>query len=202
MKRSSFEDMNCSVAQSLEIVGEWWTLLILRDCLMGVTRFDDFQQRLGIARNVLSSRLDTLVGAGVLERTPYQDNPPRSDYRLTEKGRALLPVMTALREWGDEWITGPGHEPVVAVHEPCGHTFTTVPTCSVCHEEVRPREFHIEPGPGMSDPSLLPERVLARTERWHQRVAAGAPTGATATTAAAATTGATGSGFPTAEPGD
>src|SRR5687767_5069851 len=103
MRRTSFADMNCSIAQALEVVGEWWTLLILRDVFLGVRRFDDFQKRLGIARNVLADRLDTLVERGILERRPYQDRPPRDEYVLTEKGRDLLPVIHALREWGDRW---------------------------------------------------------------------------------------------------
>ena len=88
MQRTSFESMNCSVAQCLEVVGEWWSMLIIRDAFLGVRRFDDFQTRLGISRNILNVRLTSLVDAGVLERVPYQDNPPRANYRLTEKGSA------------------------------------------------------------------------------------------------------------------
>ncbi|HKN89192.1 MAG TPA: helix-turn-helix domain-containing protein, partial [Acidimicrobiia bacterium] len=84
MQRTSFEDMNCSIAQCLEVVGEWWSLLIMRDALLGVTRFDDFQARLGISRNILNQRLSRLVDNGILERVPYQEHPPRSEYRMTE----------------------------------------------------------------------------------------------------------------------
>ena len=87
MERKSFSEMDCSVAQCLEIVGEWWTMLIVRDAFLGVTRFDVFQQRLGIARNVLQLRLERLVKAGVFERVAYSEHPPRFDYRLTPKGR-------------------------------------------------------------------------------------------------------------------
>ena len=104
MRKASFADMHCSIAQSLEIVGEWWTLLILRDAFLGVRRFEDFVERLGISRNVLTIRLDRLVGAGILERHAYDEGRGRYDYLLTDKGRALWPVMTALRQWGDEWI--------------------------------------------------------------------------------------------------
>ena len=114
MRKASFADMHCSIAQSLEIVGEWWTLLILRDAFLGVRRFDDFVERLGISRNVLTNRLDTLVAAGILERRPYDEARGRYDYLLTDKGRALWPVMTALRQWGDEWIYGTGNEPLLA----------------------------------------------------------------------------------------
>ncbi|MET0738904.1 MAG: helix-turn-helix domain-containing protein, partial [Acidimicrobiales bacterium] len=103
MRRTSFEDMQCSVAQALEVVGEWWSFLIIRDAFLGVNRFGQFQDRLGIARNVLSTRLDALVEHGVLKRVAYQDNPVRHEYKLTEKGRDLWLSLTALREWGDRW---------------------------------------------------------------------------------------------------
>src|SRR5829696_9377464 len=106
MRRASFEDMSCSVARSLEVIGEWWTLLILRDAFFGVTRFEEFQSRLGIARNILTKRLDTLVDAGIFERRVYDEARDRSDYVLTEKGRALWPVLVTLRQWGDEWAMG------------------------------------------------------------------------------------------------
>src|SRR5947199_10445273 len=98
MHLTSFENMNCSVAQCLEVVGEWWSLLIVRDAFLGVRRFDDFQARLGISRNILNQRLNHLVDTGVLERVPYQAHPPRSEYRLTEKGRDLWHVITAMRQ--------------------------------------------------------------------------------------------------------
>src|SRR5437016_542033 len=120
MRRTSFEGVNCSVAQCLEVVGEWWTMLIVREAFFGVTRFDDFQERTGIARNVLSLRLDHLVGHGVLDRVPYQDHPVRYDYRLTEKGADLWQVLTAMREWGDRWAA-PNGPPVAIVHKTCGH---------------------------------------------------------------------------------
>jgi DNA-binding HxlR family transcriptional regulator len=115
VQRASFEDMNCSVAQCLEVVGEWWSLLIVRDAFLGVTRFDDFQARLEISRNILTQRLNRLVDNGVLKRVPYQDHPPRSEYRLTDKGRDLWHVVTAMRQWGEPLdvravaaIPGPG----------------------------------------------------------------------------------------------
>jgi DNA-binding HxlR family transcriptional regulator len=108
MRRTSFEDMQCSVAQALEVVGEWWSFLIIRDAFLGVNRFGQFQDRLGIARNVLSARLDALVEHGVLKRVAYQDNPVRHEYKLTEKGRDLWLSLTALREWGDRWAAPDG----------------------------------------------------------------------------------------------
>ncbi|MEO6652987.1 MAG: helix-turn-helix domain-containing protein [Ilumatobacteraceae bacterium] len=103
MKRKSYSDMNCSVAQSLDIVGDPWTLLVVRDIMFGIRRFNDIQERLGIARNTLTDRLTTLVDHGVLAKVAYQDNPERFEYRLTPKGRALSPIIITLMQWGDQW---------------------------------------------------------------------------------------------------
>src|SRR5688500_13683640 len=103
MRRTSFESMNCSIARSLEIVGDWWTLLVVRDALLGIRRFEHFQARLGIARNILTARLKGLVDRGILERHAYQERPRRFEYRLTKKGLDLFPVIIALKEWGDRW---------------------------------------------------------------------------------------------------
>jgi DNA-binding HxlR family transcriptional regulator len=147
MRRKSFEDMNCSVAQTLEVVGEWWTMLIIRDSFLGVTRFDDFQQRLGISRNILADRLEHLVDKGVLVRVPYQEHPVRHDYRLTDKGRDLWLVLTAMRQWGDRWAAEEG-PPVEIEHRACGHLTTVVATCSACGEQVDARSVRVRPGPG------------------------------------------------------
>ena len=126
--------MACSVAQSLEIIGEWWTPLILRDAFLGVTRFGDFQERLGIARNVLATRLDTLIEHDILTRVPYQDRPVRYDYRLTKKGRDLWLVIAAMREWGDRW-EAPNGPPVEIVHTTCGEILQKIGRAS-CRERV------------------------------------------------------------------
>jgi DNA-binding HxlR family transcriptional regulator len=148
MRKVSFADMNCLIAQALEIVGEWWTLLILRDAFLGIRRFDDFVDRLGISRNVLTDRLDKLVAADVLERRAYDEGRGRYDYVLTDKGRALWPVITTLREWGDEWVTGKGNEPVVVEHRTCGKTTHTRLVCSCCGEVLDARSVRAVPGPG------------------------------------------------------
>jgi DNA-binding HxlR family transcriptional regulator len=101
----SYEDQDCSIARALEIVGERWTLLIVRDAFLGLTRFDQFQQSLGIARNVLADRLNRLVDEGILERRRYSDRPPRDEYHLTEKGRELRLALTGLRQWGDAYLS-------------------------------------------------------------------------------------------------
>ena len=113
MKRTSLGHMNCSIAQTLDVVGDPWTLLIVRDALFGIKRFDDFRQSLGIPRATLTSRLDTLVEHGVLERRRYQDRPERHEYLPTERGRDLRRVMVSMLQWGDEWSALP--EPPVTL---------------------------------------------------------------------------------------
>jgi len=149
MQRRSFADMTCSVAATVDVIGEWWTPLILRDATLGVTRFEQFQTRLGIARNVLAARLDRLVAEGILERRVYDEGRDRADYVLTDKGRDLWPVVNALRQWGDRWVHGPGHEPIVIDHLGCGASaITVVPTCGDCGEPVDHSQVRVRPGPG------------------------------------------------------
>ncbi|GAB2959767.1 winged helix-turn-helix transcriptional regulator [Saccharothrix stipae] len=138
MLRRTYDDQVCSVARTLEVVGERWTLLIVRDALSGVTRFDGFLNRMPIARNVLSDRLNGLVEYGVLERVPYQDRPPRHEYRLTARGRELTPVILALTAWGDRHLPTPTGPPSVAEHAGCGGTVRTRMICDCCEQEVAP----------------------------------------------------------------
>jgi DNA-binding HxlR family transcriptional regulator len=135
MRRTSFEDMDCSIAQTLEIVGDWWTLLIVRDLMPGLRdlhRFDDLQADLGIARNILTDRLDALIAHGVVEKRQYQDNPVRCAYHLTRKGRALSPVLLAMSEWGDEWARREEGPPVAVRHRGCGTGVHLQPWCPRC----------------------------------------------------------------------
>src|SRR6202165_3150374 len=107
--------MNCSIARALDVLGEWWTLLVVREAFRGVRRFDGFVERLGIAPDILSSRLGRLVEHGVLEERAYQERPPRVEYRLTSKGRDLFPVLLALMAWGDRWYAEDG-PPIDLIH--------------------------------------------------------------------------------------
>ncbi|WP_329340521.1 winged helix-turn-helix transcriptional regulator [Streptomyces sp. NBC_00663] len=107
-RRTSLEDATCAIAQALDVVGDWWTLLIVRDTARGVHRFDELQRELGMSRKVLTERLHLLVDAGVVTRVPYQERPVRYEYRLTPRGHALLPVLVALQDWGDAWVLGDG----------------------------------------------------------------------------------------------
>jgi len=150
VERKSFADMHCSVAQCLEVVGEWWSMLILRDAFLGVSRFDQFQERLGISRNVLNQRLANLVDAGVLVKVRYSDHPPRYDYRLTERGRDLWPVLTAMRQWGDKYAA-PDGPPLRVVHTSCGAVSEAVLTCSGCGQPLGFRDVRAVAGPGDLD---------------------------------------------------
>jgi DNA-binding HxlR family transcriptional regulator len=145
----------CSIARAMEILGERWTFLILREAFYGVRRFSDMQRNLGIARNILSTRLQTLVGAGIFERRLYHEEPERYEYRLTPAGRDLYPSIVTLMRWGDEHLTGELGPPVVLRHNLCGHEADPVLVCSHCREELRPREVTPERGPA----ALHPGRV-------------------------------------------
>jgi DNA-binding HxlR family transcriptional regulator len=148
MGRKRFHDLNCGIAQSLEALGDWWTLLIVRNAFFGMRRFADFESDLGIAKNVLSSRLQHLVDHGILERVEVGQRGSRSEYRLTEKGEALLPVLTALREWSDDWIFGRGSEPLIVRDRRSGRR---VPRLRVRDHDGRAlgrRDLRSEPGPG------------------------------------------------------
>ncbi len=149
VERKSFADMACSVAQCLEVVGEWWSMLIVRDAFLGVSRFDQFQSRLGISRNILNQRLSRLVEAGVLSKNLYSEHPPRYEYRLTAKGLDLWPVLTAMRQWGDRYAAPQG-PPLQFRHKGCGKVADAVLVCSSCGEALQARDVRAEPGPGVS----------------------------------------------------
>ncbi len=156
MERKSFAEMHCSVAQCLDVIGEWWSMLIVRDAFLGITRFDDFTERLGISRNILNQRLARLVEAGILARVAYSEHPPRFDYRLTDRGRDLWPVLTAMRQWGDKHAA-PDGPPMVVTHQGCGQVANAVMICSACGEPFGAGEVRTAPGPGAVEP-LVPVR--------------------------------------------
>jgi DNA-binding HxlR family transcriptional regulator len=145
----SFADMDCSIAQCVEVVGDRWSILILRDCFLGVTRFDEFQRRLGISRNILQQRLVKLVDAGVLNRVPYTEHPARYDYQLTERGLDLWPVMAAMRQWGDRHAA-PNGPPVEVFHTGCRSSTHMDFVCGSCGEKLHPGNVTARPGTGRS----------------------------------------------------
>ena len=142
----------CSVGRAMDILGERWTFLILRESFYGVRRFSDIQRNLGIARNILSTRLQTLVGAGILERRRYQEEPERFEYRLTQAGRDLYPAVIAIMKWGDEYLAEEAGPPVVLRHS-CGELIDPVLVCNHCGGALHPHDVTPEPGPGAQLPT-------------------------------------------------
>jgi len=160
MLRRSY-DQECSIARSLEIVGERWTFLIIRDAMLGATRFDAFLRSLGIARNVLADRLNTLVENGIFDRVPYQDRPLRHEYHLTPKGRELTNIVLALMQWGDRHLAGPDGPPRVAEHDGCGGRAEAKVVCARCGRpvpatDVTTRLVTRRPGPDRIRPRTGP----------------------------------------------
>ncbi len=147
MRRTSLADFHCSVARTVDVIGEWWTPLIVRDAFYGRTRFEDLQRSLGLARNVLAARLDRMVETGIMERRRYQEHPPRDEYVLTTKGRDLFPIIAALLAWGDKWTAGEDGPPLLLVHQPCGKPGSLRATCDQCGEPMS--RFNIQAIPGL-----------------------------------------------------
>jgi DNA-binding HxlR family transcriptional regulator len=151
-----YQRQDCALARALEVVGERWTLLVLRDCLFGVTRFSDLRGRLDIPRAVLADRLSALVGAGLLERRPYR--PGREEYVPTEQALALWPAIYALREWGERYYPAAGGRRRYFSHIPCGTDIDSTGRCTACGAIPSPAELETRPGPG-ADPTLRDDEV-------------------------------------------
>ncbi|WP_433179281.1 winged helix-turn-helix transcriptional regulator [Actinoallomurus sp. CA-150999] len=147
MLNRTYDAQNCSIARALEIVGDRWTLLVIRDAFEGVRRFDDFQASLGVARNVLTDRLNRLCDEGILRRHLYQERPERHEYRLTRKGVGLWPVIMSLLLWGDQHYAENG-APMVLIHRGCTGQLTPTLTCSECGASLGPTDIDPRPGPG------------------------------------------------------
>jgi len=161
--------MACSVAQALNLVGDWWTLLIVREAFLGVRRFADFRDHLGIARNILAHRLRQLVANGILVREPKDADDRGYEYRLTEKGRDLWPVLTALRLWGDKWVYGPGKEPLIVRDRDRGATVTQLLPADAAGRPLDPRRLVALAGPGTSpDVAARYRRTTRRASRPEQ----------------------------------
>lgn len=157
----------CSIARTVSVIGDRWSLLILRDCFLRIRRFEDFQARLGITRPILADRLKKLVDAFVLIKVPYQQRPVRYEYRLTEKGLDLYPIMMALVHWGDVHMAGKKGRPLLHTHDLCGKDFEPVMVCSECGEPAVAKQVHVHPGPGAKSPRHLPpgaERLRSRRQ--------------------------------------
>ena len=138
----------CSIGRAMEVLGERWTFLIVREAFFGVRRFTELQRNLGIARNILSARLQTLTRAGILEKIRYHEEPERYEYKLTARGRDLYPAIVSIMRWGDEYLAGDAGPPLLLFHQECGHHAEPTLVCSHCREPLDPRKVTPEPGPG------------------------------------------------------
>jgi len=156
MRWNKLENEACSMARTISVIGDRWTLLILRDCFLRVRRFEDFQTRLGITRPILARRLRKLVEDFVLAKVPYSQKPLRYEYRLTQKGLDLYPIVLAIVHWGDVHMSGKKGRPLLHQHLDCGKTFDPVVVCSECGEPLDPKHVHVHRGPGAASPSHLP----------------------------------------------
>lgn len=163
--KQSFSDISCSIARAVEVVGQRWTPLVLRDLFAGMTRFEDIRRDLGIASNILAARLDELERHGVVERRQYQSAPPRYEYVLTDKGRDLYPVIATLVAWGDKWLAGEDGPPALIVHTECGHATTAKTVCAECGGELDASTATATAGPGARPgpgTAVIGEFVLGR----------------------------------------
>lgn len=165
MRQSSFAEMHCHLARSLDVMGDWWSPLILRDLYVGVRRFDELVTDLGISRNLLTTRLARLVAGGVVRRERYQSNPPRFEYHLTDAGRELVPILVALTSWGDRWQASEEGAPVLFRHRGCGEPLAPIVSCGGCGERVGADDIELVPGPG--------GRIAPGTEVVARRIIAG-----------------------------
>jgi DNA-binding HxlR family transcriptional regulator len=163
MKWQELAEQQCSVARTLAVIGDRWTLMILRDLFLGVKRFESFRDSLGISRTILTDRLNLLEAEGVVRKLPYQDRPVRHGYHLTQKGIDLYPVLMTIVAWGDKYYTDDKGPPVVQHHKTCGHDFHGVLHCSECGGELSP--FDTEPRVGENHPELaarIPQLTRSR----------------------------------------
>lgn len=150
MLRREYDTQTCSIARALEVVGERWSLLIVRDVLNGIRRFDDLTESLGITRSVLAARLERLVGEGVLRRRVYQERPVRHEYVATAKGVELVPVLMHLMQWGDRHYPDPRGRPRVVAHRGCGGAPDGHLHCDRCGVPLEPRDLESRPGPAVA----------------------------------------------------
>jgi len=163
VQRTRFSDMACSIARTLDIAGEPWSPLIIRDVWLGLTRFDEIQRDLGISRKVLAERLRWLVANGVLEQHAYSERPLRNEYRLTQKGSELADVLLAITAWGDRWTAGDAGPPALIRHRSCGELTHAELRCAHCGEPLHVSEVDVEAGPGAKLPLTRPAATLAPT---------------------------------------
>ena len=159
------KDTRCSIARTLSVVGERWTMLILREAFLGRHRFDEFQAGTGIARNILSTRLQALVANGIFERKQGAGAERHVEYRLTKKGQDLYPIMLALMKWGDSWMVDEEGPPMTLMHRECGHKTAPTLVCSHCGEAIDPRAMQVIATPASATTSIRESRSAKRVAR-------------------------------------
>ncbi len=159
VSRTDTSGWPCTIARAVHVLGDGWNLLLLRQACLGARRFDDFRTALGIGRGILTSHLNLLVDEGLLVRVPYQEHPPRHEYRLTDKGRDVYPILAAMAAWGDKYLTGPEGTPLVLHHTACHHDMHAEVICSECQAPIDVRQVRAMAGPGH------PDHVTDRTDQ-------------------------------------
>lgn len=173
MRRTSFREWPCSIARSIDLLGDWWTPLVLREIFFGSTRFDEIQAGLSIGRNILTERLRRLTREGLLDRRAYQQRPPRYEYHLTEKGRDFFPVLVAIMRWGDRWLHGRAAAPLRLRHTSCGQLTHGELVCAHCREVLAHADVHAELPDGRAPSPALRAAAVRRVRR---KAAARVPT--------------------------
>ncbi len=170
LKSEKHDPFKRSISHILDIIGEGWSLLIIREAFFGIRRFEEFQSQLGIARNILTSRLKKLCHNQILERVPIKEGAKRHEYMLTNKGKELMPVLIALTQWGDKWIFGENAEPVIFMDRENREPIAKIEVFSARGQQLRPREIMVTPGPGSTPESKQ------RIEEMHKRLESSAET--------------------------
>jgi DNA-binding HxlR family transcriptional regulator len=158
MRRTRFDTWPCSIARTVDIAGDWWTPLVMREAFYGARRFEEFQRRLGLSRNVLTQRLDRLTEEGMLRRQPYQEHPARHEYRLTEKGRDFFTVLAAMIRWGDRWLADADGPPIELRDRETGLSVRPEVIDATTGQPIDVRRIIATPGPGLPDKLAEPLR--------------------------------------------
>ncbi len=169
MTRNNISSLNCSIANALNLIGEWWTILILREAFFGSCRFEEFQQHLGIARNILTARLSKLCDSGILVRVPVKEGAKRHEYKLTAMGRDLLPVLIVLTQWGDRWLQEADGAPVIFIDRSTGKEIVDIRILSEGGRELKARDLALLPGPGATDETRERLRLILEARESRER---------------------------------
>lgn len=167
MTAHNLDSLNCSIANALNLIGEGWTIMILREAFFGTRRFEEFQQNLGVARNILTARLKKLCDSGILERHPIKEGAKRHEYRLTTMGRDLLPILVVLNQWGDRWLRASQGAPVLFTERATGKQVQDIKIRAQDGRALQARELVMKPGPGATEETI--KRLKQMEQVWENR---------------------------------